>query len=86
MRKLASVMLCVCLLMLCQGCSVKKMNTEKIRDVEITVLEEEKIPEEFLTQIEEKSPDRLRLRMRTKMHSILHGGMENRRRAVTALR
>ena len=53
-RKLASVMLCVCLLMLCQGCSVKKMNTEKIRDVEITVLEEEKIPEEFLTQIEEK--------------------------------
>ena len=54
MRKLASVMLCVCLLMLCQGCSVKKMNTEKIRDVEITVLEEEKIPEEFLTQIEEK--------------------------------
>ena len=48
MRKLASVMLCVCLLMLCQGCS------EKIRDVEITVLEEEKIPEEFLTQIEEK--------------------------------
>ena len=36
-------MLCVCLLMLCQGCSVKKMNTEKIRDVEITVLEEEKI-------------------------------------------
>ena len=54
MRKLASVMLCVCLLMLCQGCFVKKMNTEKIRDVEITVLEEEKIPEEFLTQIEEK--------------------------------
>lgn len=54
MRKLASVMLCVCLLMLCQGCPVKKMNTEKIRDVEITVLEEEKIPEEFLTQIEEK--------------------------------
>ena len=54
MRKLASVMLCVCLLMLCQGCSVKKMNAGKIRDVEITVLEEEKIPEEFLTQIEEK--------------------------------
>ncbi len=53
-RKLASVMLCVCLHMLCQACSVKKMNTEKIRDVEITVLEEEKIPEEFLTQIEEK--------------------------------
>lgn len=68
------------------GLFCKEDEYGKIRDVEITVLEEEKIPEEFLTQIEEKSPDRLRLRMRTKMHSILHGGMENRRRAVTALR
>ena len=56
-RKLASVMLCVCLLMLCQGCSVKKMNTEKIRDEENTVLEEVKIPKENLTQIEEKKSE-----------------------------
>jgi hypothetical protein len=35
-KKLASVVLCACLLMLCQGCSVKKVNMEKIRDVEIT--------------------------------------------------
>ncbi len=54
MKKLVTVMLCVCLLTLCQGCSVKKTNTEKIKDVEITVLEEEKIPEEFMAQIEEK--------------------------------
>lgn len=53
-KKLASVVLCACLLMLCQGCSVKKVNMEKIRDVEITVLEEEKIPDEFMAQIEEK--------------------------------
>ena len=51
-KKLASVVLCACLLMLCQGCSVKKVNMEKIRDVEITVLEEEKIPDEFMAQIE----------------------------------
>ena len=53
-KKLASVVLCACLLMLCQGCSVKKVKMEKIRDVEITVLEEEKIPDEFMAQIEEK--------------------------------
>ena len=58
MRKLASVMLCVCLLMLCQGCSVKKMNTEKIRDVEITVLEEEKIQFQKDKEIAEKRAEK----------------------------
>lgn len=36
------------------GLFCKEDEYGKIRDVEITVLEEEKIPEEFLTQIEEK--------------------------------
>ena len=51
-------MLCVCLLMLCQGCSVKKMNTEKIRDVEITVLEEEKIQFQKDKEIAEKRAEK----------------------------
>ena len=42
MRKLASVMLCVCLLMLMSGLFCKEDEYGKIRDVEITVLEEEK--------------------------------------------
>ena len=79
-KKLASVVLCACLLMLCQGCSVKKVNMEKIRDVEITVLEEEKIPDEFMAQIEEKKSGPF------KMHYILREGMENRRQVVTVLR
>lgn len=43
-----------CLLCLATGCSVKKMNTEKIRDIEFTVLEEEEIPEEFREVIESR--------------------------------
>ena len=44
--------------MLCQGCSVKKMNTEKIRDVEITVLEEEKIQFQKDKEIAEKRAEK----------------------------
>ena len=57
MKKIISVVLVICLLMICGGCSVKKTNTEKIRDVEITVLEEENIPEELKTTIEEKKSE-----------------------------
>lgn len=41
------------LLFLC-GCSVEKNSTEKIRDVEFTVLREEEIPKELKTVIEKK--------------------------------
>ena len=54
MKRVISVLLCVCLLFLAGGCSVKKLNTEKIRDVEFTVLEEDDIPEELLAMIREK--------------------------------
>lgn len=56
-RRMAAAMICICLLTVCQGCSVKKTNTEKVRDVEITVLEEEKIPEELAKQIAEKKTE-----------------------------
>ncbi len=61
MKKLAVIVLCACLLVLCQGCSVKKTNTEKLRDVEVTVLEEEKIPEELMVQIEEKKSNSFKI-------------------------
>lgn len=57
MKKVMTTVLCICLLAVCQGCSVKKTNTEKVRDVEITVLEEEKIPEELAKQIEGKKEE-----------------------------
>lgn len=36
------------------SCGIEKNNTTKIRDLEYTVLEEEEIPEELLTKIEEQ--------------------------------
>ena len=61
MRRVIAAMLSVCLLAVCQGCSVKKTNTEKVRDVEITILEEEKIPEELAKQIEETKTKEFKL-------------------------
>lgn len=61
MRRVIAAMLSVCLLAVCQGCSVKKTNTEKVRDVEITILEEEKIPGELAKQIEETKTKEFKL-------------------------
>lgn len=41
-----------CLLILC-GCSVQKDDMEKIRDIEFTVIDEQKIPEELNLHIKE---------------------------------
>lgn len=54
MKKWVMVLLGICLLSLAGGCSVEKTNTEKIRDVEFTVLGEEELPEEFREKIEEQ--------------------------------
>ena len=42
-------------MMLClSACSVEKLKTEKLRDIEFTVVDKDEIPEEFLEEIEEK--------------------------------
>lgn len=61
MKRVAAVTLSVCLLAVCQGCSIKKMNTEKVRDVEFTVLEEENIPKELKGQIEKKKAETFKI-------------------------
>lgn len=38
-------------LMLTAGCSIKEVDKEKIKDIEFTVLNEEKIPQELLDEI-----------------------------------
>lgn len=54
MRRWIAFVLCVCILSVSAGCSVKKVNTEKIRDVEFTVLEEDNMPKELLAAVREK--------------------------------
>jgi hypothetical protein len=46
-------MLCGCILLI-NGCGAEKQSTEKIRDIEFTVLAPENIPEECITMIEDK--------------------------------
>ncbi len=41
-------------LLLLSSCSVEKLKTEKLRDIEFTVVDEDDIPEEFKDDIEEK--------------------------------
>ena len=41
-------------MLLLSACSVEKLKTEKLRDIEFTVLDEEDIPEEFAKDIQEK--------------------------------
>jgi hypothetical protein len=43
------------------ACSVKTLHTEKLRDVEFTVVAEDDIPEELKTEIEEGKEEPLRL-------------------------
>lgn len=50
------LLLMFCAVLLC-GCGVKKSGTEKVRDLEFTVLEEEEIPDKLKEAIEEKKAD-----------------------------
>ncbi len=43
------------------GCTAEKTSTEKIRDIEFTVLDKEEIPQEFKDRIEEAQADPLKL-------------------------
>lgn len=54
---LLSLTLCFMLL----GCSVKKLNTEKLKDIDFTVLEEENIPEELQEKIAEQKTQPFKL-------------------------
>lgn len=50
------LLLTLCGILFC-GCGVKKTGTEKVRDLEFTVLEEDEIPDKLKEAIEEKKAD-----------------------------
>jgi len=60
MRKYIPFLISVCVLVSFCGCSVWKSSTEKIRDLEFTVLKEEEIPKELKKIIEEKKDEVLK--------------------------
>ncbi len=54
MKKIFLLIITILLLCSIAGCSAEKLSTDKIRDIDFTVLEEENIPEELQTMIKEK--------------------------------
>lgn len=61
MKKIILAILCIVSLCFTVSCSAEKLRTEKLRDVDFTVVEEEDIPEEFLAVIQEKEKTPLKL-------------------------
>lgn len=61
MKKILSTILSICILITLCGCSAKELATEKIRDIDFTVVKEEDIPEELMSQIKGKETTPLKL-------------------------
>lgn len=61
MKRILSTILSICILIALCGCSAKELATEKIRDIDFTVVKEEDIPEELMTKIQEKETTPLKL-------------------------
>ena len=51
MKRLCAAILSICILLTFSACSVEKIGTEKIRDIDFTVIKEEDIPEELKIKI-----------------------------------
>lgn len=61
MKKIISIIFCICILTSLCGCSTQKNATEKIQDIDFTVVKEEDIPEELKSMIEEKEKESFKL-------------------------
>ena len=54
MKRIISIILSLVALFTLCACSAKELATEKIRDIDFTVVNEEDIPEELMNMIKEK--------------------------------
>lgn len=61
MKKIISIILSLLVLLALCACSAKKLATEKIRDIDFTVVDEEDIPEELMNMIKEKETTPMKL-------------------------
>lgn len=61
MKKIISIILSLLVLFSLCACSAKELATEKMRDIDFTVIKEEDIPEELKTMIKEKETTPLKL-------------------------
>lgn len=61
MKKIILAILCTSMLCLFAGCTVEKISTEKLRDIEFTVVPKKDIPEELEEMIDEKEEEPFKL-------------------------
>ncbi|MEF9941425.1 MAG: protease complex subunit PrcB family protein [Lachnospiraceae bacterium] len=61
MKRIYACIVSAIIVLILTGCTIEKENATKIKDMEYTVLDKDKIPEEFLTVIEEKKSQPLKL-------------------------
>ena len=61
MRRFILAILCMSFICLMAGCSVEKISTEKLRDIEFTVVPKKDIPEEVMNMIKEKDKEPFKL-------------------------
>ena len=54
MKQFIFILVCFALCFATSACTVEKLKTEKLQDLDYTVLAMEEVPEEFLTEIEER--------------------------------
>lgn len=79
MKKIWSCIAGVCIFLLLAGCSVKISNMDKIKDLEYTVVEKEKAPEELENMIAEQKKESFQLTFSDKGYLYIakgYGGKE----------
>ena len=81
-KNVAAAMLLLCVVL--TGCRMSGEGNIKLRDLDFTVLSEEKIPEELKTVIAEKGSEPFRLTYSDNQNLYISIGYGNRRPAVTA--
>lgn len=64
MKKRLLAVLCIGVLLAAPACSVRRKPTEKIRDLEFSVVRKEELPEEFLKEIEGRGYKEFRMTYR----------------------
>lgn len=61
MKKIVSILIGIALMCLLGGCSLNSTERIKLRDLDFTVLSEDKIPDELKTIVEEKKAENFKL-------------------------
>lgn len=84
-KRIVSVFLICLMCMSVYACGKKQDAMEKIKDLDCTVIAEDKIPEELLTKIAQKKTEAFRLTFEDRAFSISVWATGRRRPAVTVL-